>query len=214
MNNITELVFILDMSGSMADMKSDTIGGFNSMLNEQKEKEGECFVTTVLFNTEYRTIHDRLPLEKVPEMTKKDYVPQSCTALIDAIGQTIDHIGNVHRYIRSEDVPAHTLFVIMTDGLENASRNYTSTKVKQMIEDRKKYSGWEFVFIGANIDAVETARHFGIHEDHAVDYFCDSEGSDVVYKSVSKLASSMRGGQAYNASWSAPIKENFKKKRR
>ena len=214
MNNITEMIFILDRSGSMSGLESDTIGGFNSMIAEQKEKDGKCFVSTILFNQESKTIHDRIPLENVPEMTSDDYRPQGCTALIDAIGLAIDHVGDIHKYIRPEDVPDHTLFVITTDGLENASHIYSSSKVKQMIEDRKRYAGWEFVFIGANIDAVETAKHFGISEDRAVNYISDTAGTKTVYKCVSKLAGSIRADESYCPQWSAPIEADYKKRKR
>ncbi|MBR3004135.1 MAG: VWA domain-containing protein [Lachnospiraceae bacterium] len=213
MNNITELVFILDRSGSMGGLESDTIGGFNAMIHEQKEKDGECYVSTILFDNEITTIHDRIPLAKVPELTRKEYFVRGCTALIDAIGLTIDHISNVHKYIRPEDVPEHTLFVITTDGMENASSKYSSDEVKKMI-NQKKEKGWDFVFIGANIDAVETARHFGIGEDHAVDYMCDEIGTQTVYKSVSKLACNMRANMPYSASWNADIKADYKKRKR
>ena len=166
-NDVTELIFILDRSGSMGGLEEDTIGGFNSMIEKQKKQAGECLVSTVLFDHEISTLHDRVPLADIPPMTEDDYVVRGCTALIDAIGLTVSHIEQVHRYIRKEDVPAHTMFVITTDGMENASKEYSSDKVKRMIEDKKK-DGWEFLFIGANIDAVETAKHFGISEDRAV----------------------------------------------
>ena len=191
-NTITELVFILDRSGSMSGLEEDTIGGFNSMIKEQKEKDGTCYVTTVLFNEKNWTVHDRIPLTEVPEMTRADYRPSGCTALIDAIGDTIHHIGDIHKYARKEDVPANTLFMITTDGLENASHKYSSNEVKRLIEKQKEKYGWEFVFIGANIDAVETAKHFGIREDRAVNYHADSRGTNVVFKALSGMAKSMR----------------------
>ena len=159
-NNITEIVFILDRSGSMGGLENDTIGGFNAMLKEQKEKDDKAFVTTVLFDHERFTLHDRLPIEKVPEMTAKDYTVRGCTALLDAIGYTIEHIKRIHHYARREDVPASTMFVITTDGYENASRHYSGPAVKKMINAQKK-KGWEFLFIGANIDAIATARDYG-----------------------------------------------------
>ncbi len=169
-NGITELVFILDRSGSMHGLEKDTIGGFNSMLEEQRRKDGRALVTTVLFNSDYEILHDRLALEKVPAMTEDDYRVGSCTALLDAVGRTVEHISEIHRYARLEDVPENTLFVITTDGLENASRNYTADRVRKMIEDKKKEFGWEFLFLGANIDAVGTASRIGISEDRAVKY--------------------------------------------
>ena len=161
MNTITELVFILDRSGSMSGLESDTIGGFNAMIEKQKKQDGDCYVSTVLFDNESRVLHDRIKLADVPKMTDEDYTVGGCTALIDAIGGAIHHIGNIHKYARPEDVPAHTMFVITTDGMENASHRYSSEEVKKMIERQKTKYGWEFLFIGANIDAVETAKHFG-----------------------------------------------------
>ena len=185
-NNITELVFILDRSGSMSGLESDTIGGFNSMIEKQKKQDGGCYVSTVLFDDESEVLHDRIKLGDIPKMTDNDYIVRGCTALIDAIGGAIHHIGNIHKYARLEDVPEHTMFVITTDGQENASHKYTSEQVKKMIERQKEKYGWEFLFIGANIDAVETARQYGIDEDRAVNYNCDSVGTAVNYKALSK----------------------------
>lgn len=162
MNNVTELVFILDRSGSMAGLESDTIGGFNAMLEKQKKEPGTAYVSTVLFNNFGCVLHDRLEVQKVPPMTDADYQVGGCTALVDAIGDAIHHIGNIHKYARPEDVPHRTLFVITTDGMENSSHHYDSDTVKRMIERQKAKYGWEFLFLGANIDAVETAQHFGI----------------------------------------------------
>ena len=183
-NNITELVFILDRSGSMAGLEGDTIGGFNSLIEKQKKEDGKCFVTTVLFDNELETVYDRVDLKRIEPMTDKQYYVRGCTALIDAIGTTIKHIANIHKYARKSDVPEHTMFIIMTDGMENASHIYSSEKVKKMIEHEKKKYGWEFLFIGANIDAVETAANFGIEEERAVNYHADSKGTKVVYKAV------------------------------
>ena len=154
-NNTTELVCVLDRSGSMSGLESDTIGGFNSLIAKQKREDGACFVSTVLFDTECNVLHDRVPIEKISQMTASDYVPGGCTALLDALGGAIHHIGNIHKYAREEDVPEHTIFVITTDGLENASKRYTSAKVKRMIERQKNRYGWEFIFLAANIDAVD-----------------------------------------------------------
>ena len=159
-NNTTELVFILDRSGSMAGLERDTIGGFNSLIEKQRKQDGECYVSTVLFDNESEVIHDRIKLANIKPMTDKDYYVRGCTALIDAIGGAIHHIGNIHKYARPEDVPEHTMFVITTDGRENASSKYSSDEVKKMIEREKEEYGWEFLFIGANIDSVETAKHF------------------------------------------------------
>jgi len=207
-NNITELVFILDRSGSMAGLVDDTIGGFNSMIENQKQQEGECLVSTVLFDNVSEVLHDRINLADVPKMTKSDYVPRGCTALIDAIGGAIHHIGNIHKYARPEDVPAHTMFVITTDGMENASHTYSSDKVKKMIEHQKKEYGWEFLFIGANIDAVETAARFGIDRDRAVDYRADSDGTHVVYSAVSRTVGKMRACGSVSADWCDSIKDD------
>ena len=158
--NLTEIVFILDRSGSMSGLEADTIGGFNSMIEKQRRADGEALVSTVLFDNMSEVIHDRVDIRDIKPMTDRDYTVRGCTALLDAIGGAIHHIGNVHKYARPEDVPEHTLFIITTDGMENASRFYNSDRVKQMIERQKAKYGWEFLFFGANIDAVETARHF------------------------------------------------------
>ena len=155
---MTELVFILDRSGSMAGLEADTIGGFNAMIEKQKQEEGGCYVSTLLFDTTVDVIHDRLPLDKVPALTDKEYYVRGCTALLDAVGGAIHHIGNIHKYARKEDVPEKTLFVISTDGMENASREYTYERVRHMIERQEKKYGWEFLFLGANIDAAAEAR--------------------------------------------------------
>ena len=166
--NLTEIVFILDRSGSMSGLERDTIGGFNSMIEQQKKAEGEALISTVLFDNVSEVLHDRVNVKDIRPMTDRDYTVRGCTALLDAIGGAIHHIGNVHKYARPEDVPEHTMFVITTDGMENASRRYNSEKVKQMIERQKAKYGWEFLFLGANIDAVETASQFGIGADRAV----------------------------------------------
>ena len=207
-NNITELVFILDRSGSMGGLESDTIGGFNALIEKQRKQEGECFVTTVLFDDCIETLHDRVNLSEIQKLTDKDYTVRGCTALIDAIGETVKHISDVHRYIRKEDVPEHTLFVITTDGLENASHRYSSDEVKKMIEQKKEL-GWEFLFIGANIDAVETAKHFGIGEDRAVNYRADKKGTRVLYETVCEAVGSFRKSAPLKADWSRKIEEDF-----
>ena len=207
---MTELVFILDRSGSMSGLEKDTIGGFNSMIEEQKREDGQALVSTVLFDNESVVIHDRLPLDRVPPLTEREYFTRGCTALLDAVGGAIHHIGNVHKYAREEDVPAHTLFVITTDGMENASRRYDSALVKQMIEHEKSKYGWEFLFLGANIDAVETAKHFGISEDRAVNYHSDSVGTRLNYEVVSCAIASMRSGAPMSADWKAPIEADYK----
>ncbi len=212
LNNVTELVFILDRSGSMAGLESDTIGGFNAMIEKQKKEDGECYVSTVLFDTYSEVLHDRIKLSEIKPMTDKEYTVRGCTALLDAIGGAIHHIGNVHKYARKEDVPAHTMFIITTDGMENASTKYDSNRVKQMIERQKEKYGWEFLFIGANIDAVETAKNFGIDENRAVNYNADKKGTKIVYETVSKAVYSVRTDAPLGDSWSDEINEDYKKR--
>jgi len=211
-NNITELVFILDKSGSMTGLESDTIGGFNSMIERQKKQDGECYVSTVLFDSESKVLHDRVKLSTVPLMTDNDYVVGGCTALVDAIGGAIQHIKNIHKYAREEDVPEHTMFVITTDGLENASHTYTSNQVKKMIEHQKEKYGWEFLFIGANIDAVETAERYGISKDRAVNYNADKQGTQVLYETVSDAVYSIRDCGGIQPNWSADIDADYKRR--
>ena len=186
--NLTELVFILDRSGSMSGLEQDTIGGFNAMIEKQKKEPGEAYVSTILFDNVSEVLHDRVRLPDVPKMTDRDYTVRGCTALIDAIGGAIHHIANIHKYARPEDVPEKTLFVITTDGMENASRRYTSDQVKKMIEKEKNKYGWEFLFIGANIDAVETGARFGIGRDRVANYVSDSQGTGILYESVGAAA--------------------------
>ena len=207
-NNLTELRFILDRSGSMSGLESDTVGGFNGMIEKQRRTEGQVLVSTVLFDNDSQVIHDRVPLDGIRPMTLEDYTVGGCTALLDAIGGAVHHISNVHRYIREEDRPAHTLFVIMTDGMENASRKYSSDKVKRMIE-QKKETGWEFLFLGANIDAVETASRIGIARNRAADYRCDSRGTRTNYDAVGCAITSLRCEKAIRDDWSASIDEDF-----
>ena len=212
-NNITELVFILDRSGSMAGLESDTIGGFNGLIAKQKKEDGECWVTTVLFDSVCETIHDRVRLADIPPMTDKEYSVRGCTALLDAIGGTIRHIAGIHRYARPEDVPEHTLFVITTDGMENASRTYSAERVKKMIEHEKEKYGWEFLFLGANIDAVSTASRFGIGADRAVDYLADSQGTGVLYETVSEAVGKMRRNAPLASDWCGAIKADNRRKK-
>ncbi len=209
----TELVFILDRSGSMAGLESDTIGGFNAMIGKQKKNDGECWVSTVLFSDHSQVVHDRLALEKVPLMTDKEYFVGGCTALLDAIGDAVKHISAIHKYIRPEDVPEHTMFVITTDGMENASHRYSSDEVKKLIE-AKKEAGWEFLFLGANIDAVETAKKFGIREDRAVNYHADKAGTALNYEVVSEAVSCMRASVPLGKSWKKRIDEDYERRKR
>ncbi|MBO4849100.1 MAG: VWA domain-containing protein [Clostridia bacterium] len=204
--DLTEIVFILDRSGSMGGLEGDTIGGFNAMIEKQRRVEGDAIVSTVLFDNESEVLHDRIPLEKIEPMTERQYWVRGCTALIDAIGGAIKHITNVHKYIREEDVPEHTMFIITTDGMENASRKYSSEEVKRMIETRKE-QGWEFLFLGANIDAVETARHFGIERERAVTYRSDRKGTRLNYEVMSEAIASVRAGCCLDESWKAPIEQ-------
>ena len=213
-NQLTELVFILDRSGSMSGLESDTIGGFNAMIEKQKKEPGEAFVSTVLFDNESEVLHDRVPLGKIPQMTDKDYTVRGCTALIDAIGGAIHHIANIHKYARPEDVPARTVFVITTDGMENASHRYTSDEVKRMIEKEKREYDWEFLFIGANIDAVETGARFGISRDRVSNYMADRAGTELLYDSVSEAVSQVRHHAPLAASWNKRMEEDVKKRRK
>ncbi len=211
-NNITEIVFILDRSGSMGGLESDTIGGFNSMIEKQKKQDGDCYVSTVLFNNESEVLYDRVKLVDIPKMTDRDYTVGGCTALIDAIGGAIHHIGNIHKYARAEDVPEHTMFIITTDGQENASHRYTSEQVKKMIEHQKKKYGWEFLFIGANIDAVETAAQYGIGKDRAVNYNADGEGTHILYETVANVVCNVRAAAPIGAAWSEKINADYQKR--
>ena len=211
---MTELVFILDRSGSMAGLEADTIGGFNAMIEKQKREPGAALVSTVLFSNESEVIHDRLPLDRVPSMTEREYFPRGCTALLDAVGGAIHHIGNVHKYARREDVPERTLFVITTDGLENASRRYDYAAVRRMIERQKERYGWEFLFLGENIDAAREAARFGIRPDRAVNYRCDRAGTALNYEVISAAVCSVRAAQPLSADWKRRIDEDVEKRGR
>ena len=211
--NCTELVMILDRSGSMGGLESDTIGGYNGMLKKQRETEGEVLVSTVLFDDRTEVLYDRVPLDQMPQMTEKDYYVRGCTALLDAVGGAIRHIANVHRYAREEDRPEKTIFVITTDGLENASREYTYSRVKQMVERQKEKYGWEFLFLGANIDAVETAGRFGIRADRAANYHSDRAGTALNYEVLAETVCEMRVSAApIGAGWKKRIDEDYKKR--
>ena len=209
---LTELVFILDQSGSMSGLEKDTIGGFNSMIEKQRRGEGECLVSTVLFNSESYVLHDRVALGKITRMPSEDYAPCGTTALIDALGGAIRHIGNIHKYAREEDVPEHTLFVITTDGLENASRRFSADEVRRMVERQKKKYGWEFLFIGANIDSVETAKRYGIGKDRAVDYRADALGTQTLYDTVSETVACFRSNAPIAGNWSEKIAKDTAKR--
>ena len=210
---MTELVFILDRSGSMSGLEKDTIGGFNSMLEKQRKEPGDAVVSTVLFDNETEVIHDRVVIADVPNLTDKEYFVRGCTALLDAVGGAIHHIGNVHKYARKEDVPEKTLFIITTDGMENASHHYTYDKVRNMIERQKERYGWEFLFLGANIDAAAEAKRFGIDESMTANYHCDEVGTVLNYEVISEAITSVRTSAApLSADWKKKIDADYKKR--
>lgn len=211
--NLTELVFILDESGSMSDLVSDTIGGFNSMIEKQKNEEGECLVSAVLFNQDQKVLYDRVAISEIPKMTDGDYRPGGNTALIDAMGGAIHHIGNIHKYSRKEDRPAHVVFIITTDGMENASRRYNTEQVRYMVERQKDKYGWEFLFLGANIDAVETAKWYGIDESRATSYRNDPKGVAVNYCVMEEAVRTVRSGRILDRSWKKKAEEDVKNRR-
>lgn len=213
-NNITELVFILDRSGSMHGLEKDTVGGFNSLIEKQRKENGECYVSTVLFNDRSDVLHDRVKLSEIGKMTEKEYFTGGCTALLDAMGGAIHHIGNIHKYARPEDVPEHTVFVITTDGMENASRRYTVEMIKRMIERQKTKYGWEFLFIGANIDAAQTAASYGIDRDRAVDYNADAKGTEILYDTVAEAVCNVRSNIQLEEDWCAPIANDYNNRRK
>lgn len=217
--NLTEIVFILDRSGSMSGLEADTIGGYNSLLEKQKKEDGEAIVSTVLFDDTQEVLHDRVNLDRMKPITDREYYVRGCTALLDAVGGAIHHIGNVHKYAREEDRPEKTLFIITTDGMENASRRYTYDKVKKMVERQKEKYGWEFLFLGANIDAIEVAGRFGIGADRAVNYECDAMGTAVNYKVLSKAVSRVResaccASVALGEDWKEEIEADYQKRHR
>ena len=214
--NLTEIVFILDRSGSMAGLEDDTIGGFNAFIAKQKKEEGEALISTVLFDDRCEVIYDRVDLRKIEPMTDKQYYVRGCTALLDALGGAIHHIGNVHKYAREEDRPEKTLFIITTDGMENASRRYDYDRVRTMVERQKEKYNWEFLFLGANMDAIETAGHFGISKDRAVNFVCDSEGTKLNYEVLSAAVTGFRACKSAAPKladgWCDAIEEDYKKR--
>ena len=207
-NNITELVFILDRSGSMSGFEWDTIGGFNAMIEKQKREVGECYVSTVLFDHESFVLHDRIRLADVPKMSASDYTVRGTTALLDAMGAAIKHIKNIHKYARPEDVPEHTVFVITTDGCENSSRIYSSSTVKEMVEEQKEKYGWEFIFLAANIDAVQTAEKIGIKRERAVNYRQTNKGVQQSYCAMGEAISAVRACAAESINLEELLREN------
>lgn len=216
--DLTEVVFILDRSGSMSGLEADTIGGFNSMIEKQKKEEGEAFISTVLFDDRTEVLYDRVPIAKVEPMNDRQYYVRGCTALLDALGGAVHHIQNVHKYAREEDRPEKTLFIITTDGMENASRRYSYDRVKKMVEKAKDQYGWEFIFLGANIDAISVAGRFGISADRAINYECDSAGTKLNYEAMAMTVSAFRKARtaeerehAMADNW-APVREDYKKR--
>ena len=210
--NLTEIAFILDRSGSMAGLEDDTIGGFNAMIEKQKRESGEAYVSTILFDNYTEVIHDRVDIQRIRPMTRKDYYVRGCTALLDAVGKAIHHIGNVHKYAREEDRPEKTLFIITTDGMENASREYNYERVRKMIEHEKEKYGWEFIFLGANIDAAKEAARFGISADRAANYHADREGTAVVYEAMNEAVCSVRACRPMTADWKRRVDDDYKKR--
>ena len=207
--NLTELVFILDRSGSMSGLESDTIGGYNSMLSKQKKEEGEATITTVLFDDEYELLHDRISIKGVGSITDKEYFVRGTTALLDAIGKTLNKIINVQRHTAEDEKAENIMFVIITDGMENSSYEYNYDKIKNMIEHQKNKYGWEFIFLGANIDSVATAEHFGIDKDRAADYKADSKGTLLNYEVISETVSSLRKNKKVSSSWKDRIERDY-----
>ena len=213
---LTEVVFILDRSGSMAGLESDTIGGFNSLIEKQKKAEGEAYISTILFDNRSSVLHDRVPLDKIEPMTDKQYYVGGCTALLDAIGGAIHHIANVHKYAREEDRPEKTMFVIMTDGMENSSQQYGYPQIKKMITKEQEKYGWEFLFLGANIDAVAEARRFGIGRDRAVRFENDSRGVAKNFSTVAKTMCCFRSSAIghIDDDWADEIREDYESRKK
>lgn len=210
---LTEIVFILDRSGSMSGLEKDTIGGFNSLIDKQKQEKGDAIISTVLFDHEQEVLHDRKDLMNIKPLTEKDYYVRGSTALLDAIGNAIHHIGNVHKYARKEDVPNKTLFIITTDGMENASRKYTYEKVNKMIKRQQEKYNWEFIFLGANIDAIAVASKMGISEERAANFICDEKGTELNYQVLNEAVAQVRQAKCLKANWKEQIEKDYKKRK-
>lgn len=209
---LTEVVAILDMSGSMAHLTEDTIGSYNSMLKEQREKDREIFITTYVFNNSYRMIHDRVPIREISMLTGKDYIPSGCTALLDTMGEAINHIAEIHHYIREEDIPEHTIFFIITDGLENASARFSAPQIKELVKQKTEKTGWEFIYLASNIDAVETASNIGIKRNRSVDYIPDPVGTAHAYRAASDYiacACMASGFEELSDDWREEVDQDF-----
>ena len=210
---LTELVFILDKSGSMSGLEADTVGGFNSLVEKQREVEGECLVSMILFNDKSELIYDRHSVSEIKKMRKSDFTVGGTTALMDALGAAINHISKIHKYIREEDVPENTIFVIMTDGMENASHIFSDSEVKALVEEKKEKCGWQFIFLAANIDAVETARKYGIDEDSAANYCSDSQGTKLTYEAVNDAVENYRTARKVNRGWKKELENDLKRRK-
>ena len=217
---LTEIVYILDRSGSMSGLEEDTIGGFNSMIEKQKKTGEAAYVSTILFDDHTEVLHDRISIQRVEKMNDKQYYVRGCTALLDAVGGAIHHIGNVHKYAREEDRPKKTIFVITTDGMENSSRRYSYEQVQKMIKHEREKYGWEFIFIGANIDAAAEAERFGIRRERAVNYVHDDIGTATLYKGVERaVCCAMRASSAQemkydldDCDWKEGIRADYTKR--
>ena len=213
---LIELVAILDMSGSMAHLTDDTIGGYNSMLKQQQKADSQVLVTTYVFNNNYRVIHDRVPIDQIPLLTEKDYCPSGCTALMDAMGDAIKHIAGIHHYAREEDIPEHTIFFITTDGMENASRRYSSDEIKRMVQHEEEKYGWDFIYLASNIDAVETAGRYGIKREKSIDFVPDGAGIEEAFEvgrfSIDVVANNE--DLKINKSWRAHADSDFRNRRK
>ena len=213
MENTVELVFIVDKSGSMDHLTEDTIGGFNGILKKHNSEENHDLVSVVLFDDAPTVLYDRVPISQVPMMTEKDYNPSGCTALLDALGSAIQHISSIHKYIRIEDIPTKTLFVVITDGFENASNEFSGSMIKKMVTEKQEKEGWEFLFIGANIDSITTGEELGFRKNRISDFIPDSEGSARVYESVGRSFSCLKRSCVINDNWDEELKEDFESRK-